>query len=312
MVSEDTFVGLLLRIKGADYFVEYEGEVIRCVLRGKLRIAGYGAQVLPVVGDRVRFRYRSGLGGKQDPGLIMEILPRRSVLVRMDPARGSGYRVMGANMDRAILVFSYAEPKFNSRMLDRMIVASECGSMEPVICLNKVDLAPDTEAPRTMLRTYRELGYRIIYASAVSGEGIEELSNILAASLSIMVGPSGTGKSSLASKIQPGLDIRIGSVSTKSGKGKHTTSHFELHRLSSGGYLGDSPGVREFGIWGITQSELGKFFREFRDFSANCKYPGCTHSHEPGCAVKEAVVSRSIDRGRYESYLRILATLQRK
>ena len=308
MTAEEIVEGLIVRIRGADFVAESGGAEVRCALRGRMRLSESPGEVLPVVGDRIRFRRESGGAS----GFVTEILPRRSLLARVDPSQRFGYRVICANMDFAVLVFSVREPRLNERMLDRMLVAAERGGIEPVICVNKIDIAEDRAALDRALHPYRGMGYRLILSSAVTGEGVGELAALLAGRLSILAGPSGAGKTSLISRVQPGLELAIGDVSAKTGKGKHTTSHFELHRLREGGYLGDTPGVREFGVWDVSKAVLPSLFRDFAPFRGECRFASCTHSHEPDCAIKEAVASGGISRERYESYLRMLETIPQR
>jgi len=307
---EDVLEGLIVRIKGADYYVATERGEYRCRPRGKFRLSDSDESVLPVVGDRVRFRSDEAVNPDVPGGMIVEILPRKSTFKRIDPSRRSRGRVIASNLDQVFLVFAFSEPETNRRLLDRMLVAAESDGIEPVVCVNKVDLAESDGVVSERFDVYARLGYRIIYTSARSGKGLDQLRTMMRNRLSIMAGPSGTGKTSLISRIQPGLELKIGMVSTKSGKGRHTTAHFELHPLDGGGYIGDTPGVREFGIAGVKPSELGDYFREFRGVSERCRFPGCTHSHEPDCAVKSAVEEGVIDRERYESYLRILESIE--
>jgi len=309
-MAEDIKEGLIVRIKGSDYFVVTEDGEYVCILRGRFRIEDTDDFVLPVVGDRVRFRSDEEYSSDVPRGLILEILPRKSTFKRVDPSRRSRGRVIASNLDQVFLVFSWAEPEPNLRLLDRMLVAAESDGIEPVICVNKIDLAETEGLVRERFKVYSRLGYRLIFASARSGEGVDELRHTMKDKLSIMAGPSGTGKTSLISRIQPGLELKVRSVSRKSGKGRHTTAHFELHPLEEGGYIGDTPGVREFGIVGVRSTELSDYFRELREFSGLCRFPGCTHSHEPDCAVKEAVKKGDVDPERYESYIRILESLK--
>lgn len=301
--------GLLLRIKGGDYFVSSGAEEVRCTLRGRFRIERELEAPLPVVGDTVSFR-RERDGDTRGPrGLVMAVMPRKSILARTDTSQKKGYQVLGANMDRAILVFSTKQPDLNLRLLDRMLVAAESGLMEAVICINKMDLAESRSEVEQRLIPYRTIGCRIVLCSAKTGDGVAELEKFMKDSLSILAGPSGSGKTSLLSCIQPGLELAVGHVSARTGKGRHTTTHFELHRLDMGGYLGDTPGIREFGIRGVTKEKLWSFFQEFAPFRGACRFATCTHSHEPECSVKDAVESGLVSRSRYESYLRILETL---
>jgi ribosome biogenesis GTPase len=309
MDGRETAQGIVFRIRGAHFFVAAGSEEVRCSLRGRFRLDGGGAEVLPAVGDAVLLR-RSGVRDTHGSrGLIVGIEPRKSILARTDPSQKIGYRILGANMDQAVLVFAAKEPELNLRLLDRMLVAAACGPMDAVICVNKIDLVSGRADIEGTFAPYLNMGYRIVLTSARRGEGIDELGGMIAGKISILVGPSGTGKTSLVSCMQPGLELAISGVSSRTGKGVHTTTHFELHRLALGGYLGDTPGVREFGIWGVSKERLAGLFRDFVPFRLACRFATCTHSHEPDCAVKEAVEGKLISRGRYESYLRILDTV---
>jgi ribosome biogenesis GTPase len=305
----ETTQGLVIRIKGAAFFVESGFGEIRCSLRGKFRLGDAPEEVLPVVGDNVLVRIEQGRGAGGTQGVIVELGIRRSILARTDPSQRKGYRILGANMDQAILVFAVKEPDLNLRLLDRMLVSAACGPMDAVICVNKMDLADSRAGIDESLAPYRTMGYRCVCSSALTGEGVEDLAGMLAGKLSIFAGPSGSGKSSLISRVQPGLELVVGNVSARTGKGMHTTSHFEIHRVPRGGYLGDTPGVREFGIWGVSKERLAGYFRDFALFRAGCRFATCTHSHEPDCAVKDAVERGDVSRDRYESYLRILETV---
>ena len=303
-VSNETD-GLVVRIQGADFIVSTDAGEIRCSPRGRFRLADDPEESLPVVGDGVRVRL--GDDAAEAAGVVVSIEPRRTRFVRTDPSGRRRYRLIGANLDRVLVVLAARDPAFNARLLDRMIVAAECGGMEPVIVVNKIDLVAGEDAPPPAV--YAEMGYTVIRCSARTGEGIEEIRGIVHDGESILAGPSGSGKTSIVAALEPGLELRVGHVSERTGKGRHTTTHFELHPLSGGGWLGDTPGIREFGIWGVSQRTLGEFFRDFEPFLGRCRFAGCTHSHEPGCAVKEAVAEGSISPGRHESYLRILETL---
>jgi len=309
MDGKETARGLVVRIKGASFFVAAPVGEVRCSLRGRFRLSGAPEEVIPVVGDVVLFRGAESSDTHGPRGLIVGMEPRKSILARTDPSQRDGYRVLGANMDQAILVFAAGEPEPNLRLLDRMLVAAACGPMDAVICMNKMDLAARRELLDEMLAPYRAMGYRVVRTSARSLEGVDELSSAMSGKLSILAGPSGTGKTSLVSCVQPGLELAVKGVSVRTGKGMHTTTHFELHRLESGGYLGDTPGVREFGIHGVSKERLAGLFRDFAAFRGGCRFASCTHDHEPDCAVKKAVEGGLVSRERYESYLRILETV---
>jgi len=308
-MAHDTRTGLIVRIQGADYFAVVEGGEIRCALGGRLRLGESPEGALPVVGDTVVIRAEGALRSHGDRGLIVDIEPRRSMFARTDSSRRTSYRILGANLDRVILVFAVRSPELNTRLLDRMLVAAERGSIVPIVCVNKLDLASDRGAVDARMALYRNLGYEVILTSAETGEGVGDLRGAMEGAVSIMAGPSGSGKTSLVARLQPGLEVRIGDGCTRAGKGRHTTSHFELHRLDAGGYLGDTPGVREFGVWGVTKRTLGRYIREFESTAGECRFAGCTHSHEPGCAVKRAVDDGLITGERYESYLRMLESV---
>jgi ribosome biogenesis GTPase len=309
MIGEALPHGLIIRIHGSTYVVAGTGEEVRCSLRGRFRLGDSPEEVLPAVGDNVEFRLDRNPDHRETRGLIMGILPRRSVFTRSDPAGKMKYRVICANIDYVILVFSTKRPSLKTRLVDRMIVSAERGEMEPVVCVNKMDIAPDPGAVRDLMTPYVDMGYHVLFCSALKTSGLEELRELMKGKTSMLVGPSGAGKTSLIAALQPNLELKIGDVSRKTGKGRHTTSHFELHALDFGGYLGDSPGIREFGISGIPRGELDKYFRDFNPFLGRCRFATCTHSHEPACAVKDAVENGDISNYRYESYIRILDTL---
>ena len=309
MYDLETALGLVVRMKGADFFVSSGSGEVRCSLRGRFRLESASEEVLPVVGDMVRFTREDAFDTHGPRGVIVGIEPRRSILARSEASQKKGYRILGANMDQAILVFAVKEPALNLRLLDRMLVSAACGSMDAVICVNKMDLAQGRAEVEGALIPYRTMGYRVVCSSARTREGVDALAALMAGKLSILAGPSGSGKTSLVSCVQPGLELMIARVSARTGKGMHTTTHFELHPLASGGYLGDTPGVREFGLWAVSKEKLAAFFRDFAPFRGECRFATCTHSHEPGCAVKDAVERGSVSRERYESYLRILETV---
>jgi ribosome biogenesis GTPase len=309
MEREESPRGRVIRIRGSTYVVSSGGEEIHCSLRGRFRLGESPEEVLPVVGDDVEFRGEKRPDPREQQGLIMRILPRRSVFTRSDPAGRMKYRVIAANLDCVVIVVSTQNPVMNTRLVDRMIISAERGGMEPVICVNKMDIARDPEDMKELMMPYHSIEYRILYCSALRMTGLTGLRDLMKDRASMMVGPSGSGKTSLITALQPDLELKIQDVSEKTGKGKHTTSHFELHALDFGGYIGDSPGIREFGISGVARNELGSYFREFAPYIGGCRFATCTHSHEPSCEIKEAVQSGAISAVRYESYLRILDTL---
>jgi ribosome biogenesis GTPase len=265
--------------------------------------------VLPVVGDRVVFRVNRGEDSGENTGLILSVRERKSVFAR-SVSGGRRKKILGANLDYVFLIHAVKNPALNPRLIDRMAVAAEYGGIEPVICINKLDLAEDIEALEDTAEVYRRAGYTVCLCSALTGEGMGRLRTLMEGRITLMAGPSGAGKTSIISVLQPGLDIRTGEVSERTGKGRHTTSHLELHPLASGGYMGDTPGIRGFGIELVDKSGLQDCFVEFRKFNGCCRFKTCLHKTEPGCAVKEALENGEVSRRRHESYLRMLEELE--
>lgn len=304
---ENTREGLLIRIKGSDYYVISDEDEFRCFLRGKFRVNGTGT--LPVVGDRLVFRVNRWEDSQEKTGLILSIKDRKSIFARA-VSGGRKKKVLGANLDYVFLIHAVRKPNLNTRLLDRMIVAAEQGGIEPVICINKLDLADRSTDLDRIKEIYSGIGYKFLLCSALHREGIEPLRSLMEGKISLMAGPSGAGKTTIISAIQPGLDIKIGKVSESTGKGKHTTSHLELHPLSGGGYMGDTPGIRSFGIELVKKNDLQDYFIEFSDYYNYCRFNTCVHHKEPGCAVKEAVESGEIASERYSSYIRMLGEIE--
>ncbi|HMA76979.1 MAG TPA: ribosome small subunit-dependent GTPase A [Candidatus Krumholzibacteriaceae bacterium] len=301
--------GFVIRKKGANYYVVSGDREVKCFLRGKFRISGDRDSVIPVVGDNVKFRKIEDSGSDDDVGLILSVGSRKSVFERSSRFGGGKRKILGSNLDYIFLVHSVTEPDLNLRLIDRMIVAAEHGGIEPVLCINKIDLSDDPEALKKEISPYINMGYKVLYCSVVEGRGIEEFRETLEGKRSLMAGPSGAGKTSIIARLQPELELKVGTVSSKTGKGKHTTSHFELHPLNSGGYLGDTPGIREFGINHIEKNQLQLYFRDFSDFRSSCRFSTCIHDHEPDCGVKRALEEGLISEKRYDSYIRMLKSL---
>jgi ribosome biogenesis GTPase len=289
--------------------VQVGDRTISSRVRGKFRLTRQDVTNPVAVGDRVTIRYNKD----DDTGFITEIHERTNKLSR----RAAGHRqgqehVMVANVDRVWIVQSVRLPPLNPAFVDRLLVAAAVYEIPAGIILNKMDLMTDSNRPKIMdfhLR-YADLGYPVLPTSATDGVGINQLESALQDQVSVITGPSGTGKSSLLNAIETGLDVETGEVSESTHKGTHTTTHAELHPLSVGGYLVDTPGIREFGIRGVHPKDLGHFMPDLAPYVNQCQFPDCTHDHEPGCAVKEAVERGDVHTDRYDSYLRILESLQ--
>lgn len=281
-----------------------DGRQMRCALR-KTLFRDQDRFTKPVaVGDRVRVT----VFGPRD-AVVEEVLPRRGYLARRQAETGKE-QVMVANVDQVVITVALAEPSFRPRIADRILVAAERGGFEGIIALTKTDLVDDREPFEERASLWRDLGYRTLFTSTVTGEGMDELKQILFGRTTVLAGQSGVGKSSLLNAIEPGLDLRAQTVSDKWGKGRHTTTATALIPLEAGGFVVDTPGIRSWGIAGLEPSDIAIFFRDLAPFVESCKYNECTHDHEPECAVKEAVATGQIDERRYESYLRIIMGME--
>jgi ribosome biogenesis GTPase len=316
-------IGVVFRKTLGHYTVHANGREIDCVLsslihkqliyptadptslRHTVRLVREIEHVDPVaIGDRVHFT-EAGDGR----GVITEILPRISKLSRPAPVPGQRVfeQVIVSNADQVLPVFSVANPTPRWGLLDRYLVSVEAAGLPAVIVVNKLDLAGKNPGFEAEIEIYRQIGYPVHLVSAVTGEGIEDLQAALQDKLSVMVGKSGVGKTSLLNAIQPGLGLRVKAVSTGAvGKGRHTTTHLEMFELDSGGALVDTPGIREFGLWDIAGEELAYLFPEMADYVGRCKFGlSCQHDREPGCAVRKAVMAGAISPYRYQSYMRL-------
>jgi ribosome biogenesis GTPase len=251
-----------------------------------------------VVGDHVAVR---DLGDGE--GVIEEILPRRNELART-AAGGTGLKhVLAANLDLVLLAMSLHEPPLNRARLDRYLLAAEQSEIPPLILITKLDLGTLEQAEEAV-GIYSRIGYTVVLTSSKSGHGIERLRDLLVGRVSAIVGPSGVGKSSLLNTLQPGLGLKLAAISSATGKGMHTTTVAELIPLESGGYLADTPGLRELAPWNLSAEDLPLLFPEMRPYLDSCRFAHCTHVHEPGCAVRQAVEAGEIELLRYRTYVK--------
>ncbi len=273
--------------------------ILVCKLRGRLK-RGSKKGDLAAIGDRVLVsRVEAG------QGLIEAIEPRKRMISRLAPIpRGEYEQIIIANPDQIVFVFACKEPPPRMRMLDRFLIIAEERSIPALIVANKTDLVTMGFA-RELFGHYADIGYSLIYSSVPNGKGITQLQEELIGKISALAGPSGAGKSSLLNAIQPGLGLTIQKVSQATGKGKHTTVASELFPLEGGGYVADTPGLKALALWDIEPEELDGYFPEISPIVAQCQFSDCTHSHEPGCAVIEAVENGEIHPQRYDSYLRL-------
>lgn len=288
--------GLVVRSQSGFYAVEIDDRVVQARLRGRLK-QGKATGDLVAVGDRVEVSEVAG----EEP-MIESVEPRRRALVRRDPRpQGLYEQVIVANPDQALFIFACADPSPKLRMLDRFLIVAEAQEIPAVVVANKVDLLGREKAIE-LFGHYSPIGYPVLYTSAKSGEGVEELIELLRGKLTVLAGPSGVGKSSLMNAVQPDLGLRVNEVQQGSRKGKHTTVERALVKLDFGGYVADTPGLKALALWDIQPEELDGYFPEMRVLVAECKYGDCAHLDEPGCAVRAAVDAGRIDPKRYDSY----------
>lgn len=278
------------------------------VLKGRIRLKANDSTNPVAVGDRVRFETQSEDLGEvtlTNPALITEVLDRKNYVVRKSTNLSRQSHVIAANIDMAFAVVTLYFPEVKLPFLDRMLVTCEVYGVPVTILLNKVDLYRQ-EAPETVenfINIYTKAGYNVIETSAKTGEGIEELRKICDGKVCLFSGESGVGKSSLIKALDPTLDPKIGKISVAHLQGKHTTSLYEMYELASGGAVIDTPGLRGFGLVNLEKEEIARYFPEMLRAAEGCRFTPCTHTHEPGCAVKEAVENGEISAERYSSYL---------
>jgi ribosome biogenesis GTPase len=252
------------------------------------------------VGDRVRITLLT-----DGSGAIEEVEERKRAIVRLDPRpQGEYQQILLANPDQAMFVFACANPDPRLKMLDRYLVIAEKQKVPAIVVANKIDLVDD---PKKMFGVYESIGYRVLYTSTKLNAGLDELKEVLTGKLSALAGPSGVGKSSLLNKIQPGLGLAVNEISAAMNKGKHTTVTRQMFPLEGGGYVADTPGWKSLALWDTEPEELDAYFPELRDLVQYCQFSDCTHTHEPQCAVLDAVRDGRVHPKRYESYLRLRA-----
>jgi ribosome biogenesis GTPase / thiamine phosphate phosphatase len=300
------------------------GEVVEASLRGRIKKSSAGrrpdgslrrdtvssaADTLKLaIGDRVVLEQEES----GSAWAIAEILPRRSQLARRAPGGGQGERIVAANVDQVVVVFAAANPEPHPRMLDRFLVIAEANELAARIVINKVELVGGASVAHERWGDYERAGYPVHYTSVKRAEGLDALHAAFAGVVSVLTGPSGVGKSSLLNAIFTGLNLRVGEISESVNKGRHTTVGGYLHPLpgAEGGYVADTPGLREVGMWALSPTELDTCFPEFRPFLDGCRFGDCTHRVEPGCAIRDAVARGDVSRARYESYLKMRGELE--
>lgn len=288
-------IGKIMKgIAGFYYVGVAESGVYECKAKGIFR----KDKIKPLVGDDVEIEV---LNEEEKLGNIIKILPRRSELIR--PAV--------ANIDQALVIFAAREPKPNLSLLDRFLVIMEKQDVPVIICFNKQDLCDEEEVGR-LKEIYEACGYPVVLASAKQGEGIEEIKALLRGKTTTVAGPSGVGKSSLTNLLQNEVQMETGEISKKLGRGRHTTRHSQIIQIEEDTWLYDTPGFTSFYVEEIEKEELRFYFREFSKYEGTCRFQGCTHTHEPGCMVKNALEEGKISKERYENYLELYGELKEK
>jgi len=309
-VTEATEIeGTVTRTTGSWYDVRTSSETIRATIRGKFRLNAADETNPVVIGDRVSMRLNADA-----TGVITDIRDRKNKLSRRAAGKKIGREhVIAANIDTAWIVQSALYPKLNPGLIDRFLVMAGVFDIPACIVINKADLIEPAfeEAIEFWEELYINIGYPVYRTSAKAGDGIEQVKSAMTNKISVIVGQSGVGKSSILNRIQSDLKLRTGEISESTGKGVHTTTFAALYSLDSGGFVADTPGLREFGLVDIAPADLGRFFVEFHEFADLCHFPNCTHDHEPACRVQEAAADGIIAPERYESYLNILGSLRK-
>ncbi len=301
----DVQTALVTEVAGMSAQIEVDGAEQPATVRGLLTEIDTGYINPVAVGDRAVVT--EGAAGSW---AIEDIQPRRTILARPDPFLAPRQQVIAANVDQLLIVSSWRSPDLWLELIDRYLIAAGLSEIEPIVCINKADLIDDRSELQAATAIYREMGHSVLITSATTGLGIDELRNTLAKKLTVVVGLSGTGKSSLMTAVQPGLDIRVGRISEAHRQGTHTTTRSKLYRLDVGGYVADTPGIREFGIAGLTLGELPLYFPEVDELAAECKFSNCSHLEEPECEVRTAEAEGRVSTSRVASYRAIFDELE--
>ena len=296
---ESRFTATVVRATGSWYDVLHDGAMLRCRIRGKLRLKGVRSTNPVVVGDEAVCEADGG------DCVIVDIVPRRNYVIRRASNLSKESHIIAANVDQALLMVTLRSPETPKEFADRFLVTCEAYKVPAAILLSKVDLQ-DAEAVMEFRAVYEGAGYRVLEVSAKEGRGVEEVRELLAGRTTLVSGNSGVGKSTLIQTIDPSLDIRTGEISDSHHKGRHTTTFSTMYPLAEGGAVIDTPGIKGFGLLDIDDAELWHYFPEMMRVAPGCRFYNCTHTHEPGCAVVEAVKAGEIAWSRYESYLKIL------
>jgi len=284
--------------------MDEQGHRHECRLRGKFKMAGVKSTNPLAVGDKVEFQIDPG----QETATIFGISDRRNYIIRKATNLSKQTHIIAANMDQAMVIATLAEPRTSTGFIDRFLVTCEAYSIPAIIVFNKSDLYNEesTEYLEQLTKMYRDTGYQTLIVSATQKENLEVFENMLRGKTTLLAGHSGVGKSTLVNAIEPGLDLKVQTISQAHLKGRHTTTFAEMFQLSRGGFIIDTPGIKEFGLVDFEPWDLSHYFPEMRALFNKCRFDNCTHHNEPGCKVKEAVENGEISILRYSNYLNML------
>ncbi|RPH36618.1 MAG: ribosome small subunit-dependent GTPase A [Chloroflexi bacterium] len=308
----------MLRSRSGFYTVTTESGTYECQLRGRLKrerqsedlvVPGDEVTLTPLAGAEANAANGDASGTGQ--GVIEAVAPRRTRFSRRQPGNRGTWKedLLVANLDQLLVVFACADPVPHVRMIDRFLVIAEHNGVEAVVVANKIDLC-GMDVARATFDLYERIGYQVLYASAHTGEGVDALRNRLAGRISLLTGPSGVGKSTLLNVVQPGLHLATGEISSALHKGRHTTTLSELLPVEGpgGGYVVDSPGLRQIGLWDIPAEEIAWCYPDLRPYLGECRFADCSHGPEPGCAIIAAAAAGTISPTRVDSYRRLVAS----
>lgn len=306
--NEMLIFGRIIKSTGSWYIIALDtGDTVSCRLPGKLRLEQIDQTNPVAVGDRVGIEKLS-----DGTGIIQEITERHNMITRQATHGKRGQQIMAANIDVGILVQSVKKPEFKTGLIDRFLITCEANTVEPLVIINKMDLAKKADFAQVndLVDLYESLGYSILPISTVQPDTMTDFRSFIEGKTVTLMGPSGTGKTSILNALNPDLKLTTGEISSFSNKGKHTTTFAELLEISPGTFVVDTPGIREFGLVDIDAYDLSNFYVEMRELRTMCKYYNCTHIHEPGCAVMKAYENDEIHPSRYMSYLQIFESLR--